>query len=216
MTDSDGYVDLRGRLLDAEVALMQQREAVAELRRELPPQPLDAGYDLAVARERGDEARAGQGIALDELVSEERPLLLYHLMYGKAQTEACPMCAMWIDGWDALAGAIRERADLAVVAAAPAEEVAALAAQRGWDALDFYSAASSSIKADYGSEDDEGHQTPVMTIFDREAGGPVRHRYTGGAHLEGEHWRGIALLRRVCHPHHHPPEGRGDCMPSLG
>jgi predicted dithiol-disulfide oxidoreductase (DUF899 family) len=33
----------------------------------------------------------------------DRPLILYHFMFGKRQVEPCPMCSMWIDGFDAVA-----------------------------------------------------------------------------------------------------------------
>jgi len=38
-------------------------------------------------------------VRLSELFTEpNRPLVIYHLMYGKRQTRPCPMCTAWIDG----------------------------------------------------------------------------------------------------------------------
>ena len=46
-------------------------------------------------------------VRLSELfTSPDRPLIVYHLMYGKAQTAACPMCTMWIDGFNGVAGKV--------------------------------------------------------------------------------------------------------------
>ena len=99
------YTARREALREAEIELMRQRERVAALRRDLPegvavedyvflegPQNLDAG-DAPVTSVRLSELFSGPG----------RSLVIYQLMYGKAQTTPCPMCTMWIDGFNGVA-----------------------------------------------------------------------------------------------------------------
>ncbi|MEL7210266.1 MAG: DUF899 family protein, partial [Actinomycetota bacterium] len=72
----------------------------------------------------------------------------------------------------------------------------------------------STFKRDLGGEDEAGHQTPVITVYALTDEG-VRLTYDGGAHIEGEHWRGVDLLSPVWHLLDLTPDGRGDWMPSL-
>ena len=55
--------------------------------------------------------------------------------------------------------------NIAAVAKAPIERVAAFAAHRGWRNLKLLSAANSSFKRDYHGEDDKGQQVPILTVF---------------------------------------------------
>ena len=56
-------------------------------------------------------------------------------------------------------------ANIAAVAKAPIERVAAFAAHRGWRNLKLLSAAANSFKRDYHGEDEEGQQVPILTVF---------------------------------------------------
>lgn len=59
-----------------------------------------------------------RAVRLSELfTAPDRPLVIYHLMYGKKQTKPCPMCTMWVDGWNGVAHHIAQNVDLAIVAA---------------------------------------------------------------------------------------------------
>lgn len=45
----------------------------------------------------GSDSQVGSA-RLSELFSGPgRPLIVYHFMYGKRNTTACPMCTMWTD-----------------------------------------------------------------------------------------------------------------------
>jgi predicted dithiol-disulfide oxidoreductase (DUF899 family) len=202
----NGYGEARERLREAELALMHQRERVAELRRALPPgPPVD---DYVFTGPEGD-------VRLVELFGDpERPLVLYHFMYGKRQVEPCPMCAMWADGWNAVARHLRQTMDLALVTAAPIDRTEAMAAERGWGDLRWLSAATNTFKADIGGEDEEGHQSPFLSVYRLDRGRP-RLTWSGGANIAGEHWRGLDLLSPVWHLLDLTPGGRGDWMPSL-
>ncbi len=198
------YDDARDELLDAEVELMLQRERVAALRRSLPPGPMVTDYEF--------DSDTGE-VSLRQLFSAPgRPLVLYHFMYGKAQTEPCPSCSMWTDGWNAIAGHLTARIDLAVVTAASVAENQAMVAERGWSNLRWLSAADSFFKADIGGEGDDGSQWPFISVYEQTDEG-IRLTYSGGAHLRDDHWRGIDLLSPVWNFFDLTPKGRGDWMP---
>ena len=201
MTD---YATARQALLDAELNLMQRRESVAAMRRQLPPGPVADDYTFAT--ESGDST-------LDGLVGD-RPLVLYHFMFGDTMAEPCPMCLMWADGWNAVTDHVDQTVDLALVTNATAAENAALAESRRWQDLRWLSAAGTSFKADYGSADSSGAQSPMITVFER-VDNQVRLSYSGAAHISGDHWRGVDLLSPVWHLLDLTRQGRGDFMPRL-
>jgi predicted dithiol-disulfide oxidoreductase (DUF899 family) len=199
----------RAELRSAELELMLQRERVAAMRRDLPLGPNGAGYEF-------DEFVDGatRTIGLADLFSDPaKPLVVYHFMYGKQQTSACPMCSMWMDGWNAVAGHLAENVNFVVASSADASEWAALAESRGWDNVRLVSAAPSNFKLDIGGEDADGYQEPVISVWELVDDQP-RMTYSGGAHIDGDHWRGVDLLSPVWHMLDLTREGRGDWMPS--
>jgi predicted dithiol-disulfide oxidoreductase (DUF899 family) len=216
---SSEYVAAREALRMAELELMRHRESVAELRRGLPPGPvleeytfLEGSLDLA-ADDSHSEARP-----LADLFSDpRRPLIIYHLMYGKAQTEPCPMCTMWIDGFNAIAPHLTQSADLAIVAAAPLDALREHGRRRGWDNLRLLSAGSNTFKLDLGSEDVDGTQHAMVSVFTQERDGSVRHFYSGSPALDDAvPERGIDLLCATWHLLDLTPAGRGDWYAALG
>src|ERR1700761_637761 len=98
--ESAEHLGKREELRLAEIELMRQRERVAELRRHLPPGPVVKDYEFLegpVDLDSGDSPT--RTVHLSELfTATDRPLVIYHLMYGKRQTVPCPMCTAWIDG----------------------------------------------------------------------------------------------------------------------
>jgi predicted dithiol-disulfide oxidoreductase (DUF899 family) len=203
------YATKREELLDAELELMRHRERVAALRRGLPLEPVD---DYVFV-----DAKDGREVRLSELITAPgRSLILYHYMYGKSQAEPCPMCSMWIDGYNAIAHHVRQRADFVVLAAADVDQLRDVASRRGWTNIRLLSAGTSTFKKDFGSEDDNGGQIESVSVFTRADDDTVRHFYTGSAELgPGVRERGIDLLSPVWHLFDLTPEGRGDWYPSL-
>src|SRR5689334_2160568 len=103
--ESPEYRAARTQLQLAEVELMEHRERVAALRRALPPGPVVQDY---VFLEGPADLDAGDApvreVRLSELFTGPgRPLVIYQLMLGKLQTTPCPMCTMWIDGFNGVA-----------------------------------------------------------------------------------------------------------------
>src|SRR6516164_2605070 len=175
------YLAKREELRLAEIDLMRQRERVAELRRHLPPGPVVEDYKFIegpVNLDSGDTPR--RIVRLSKLFTAPgRPLVIYHLMYGKRQTKPCPMCTAWIDGFNGVAHHIAPNVDFAIVAAADLPALRAHARARGWGRLRLLSAGSSTFKYDLGSEDKEGNQDSAISIFTRDNDGTIHHSYTG-------------------------------------
>ncbi len=84
----------------AEIALRDQVERVATLRRQLPLETVLPDYGF---REGPSELGAGDAPIRERRLSQlfDRPdqtLVLMHFMFGGSQLQACPMCTMWADG----------------------------------------------------------------------------------------------------------------------
>jgi len=183
---------------------------VAALRRNLPVDTVVDDYQLI-------DAASGERVRLSQLFSApDRALIVYHFMYGKAQTEPCPLCTMWIDGYNAVVPHLTQNADFAVVAAAEPAAFSAHAASRGWSNLRLLSAGDSTFKYDLGSEEADGTQTEWISVLACGDDGTVRHVYSKGAQMAiDRRERGIDLFSPVWHLLDLTPNGRGDWYPSL-
>ena len=111
---------------------------------------------------------------------------------------------------------LAQKIDFAIVAAADVPTLRAFARTRGWDKLRLVSAAKSSFKYDFGSENREGAQDSTISVFTRDADGLVRHFYTAHPWMSPEiNERGIDLLAPIWHFLDLTPQGRGDWYTSL-
>ncbi len=215
MSQSNDYEKLRAELLEAEIALRDQRERVAELRRRLP---LDQAPATDYVFHEGPEALgAGDApireVRLSELCPADRPLVLVHFMFGKQQQEPCPMCTMWADGYNGVVHHLEQQIEFAVVVAGDVAAFRGYARTRGWDQIRILSSGASTFKRDCGMESEEGAQSPGVSVFARNDDGEIRHFYTGGAMLRDGEFRGMDLLSPVWNFFDLTPEGRGDFMP---
>jgi predicted dithiol-disulfide oxidoreductase (DUF899 family) len=215
---SSAYVDAREKLRLAEIDLMQQREQVAALRRALPPGPVVDDYEFLEGPRSlaaGDTPVARVHLR-DLFTAPDRPLIVYHFMYGKRQTEPCPMCTQWIDGFNGIAPHLAQNADLVIVAAADPPVLRDYARERGWDRLRLLSAGDSTFKYDLGSEDADGAQDSTVSVFVRDADGNVRHAYSAHPRMADDiQQRGIDLLCATWHLLDLTPQGRGEWYSSL-
>ena len=217
-SESDEYLTAREELRLAEVDLMQHRERVASMRRQLPAGPVVPDYKLLGSKSgllSDDDSERTVGLA-DLFTGPDRPLIVYHYMFGKRQTEPCPMCTMWIDGFNGIATHVERNADFVVVAAAEMAVLRNHARRRGWDAIRLVSAGESDFKFDLGSEDADGNQDSRVSVFTRDHDGQVRHTYTGAPPMSDDiDQRGIDLLCPTWHLLDLTPAGRGDWYPSV-
>jgi len=216
--ESPEYLAKREELRLAEIDLLNTRERVAALRRALPKGATIQDYEFLEGPTSLDDGDAPtKTVRLSELFTTlDRALVIYHFMYGKKQTTACPMCTAWIDGYNGVAPHIAQNVDFAIVAAADPATLRAHARNRGWDKLRLLSAGDSTFKYDLGSEDHEGHQDSTISVFTRDSDGTLRHFYSGHPRLaEDIKERGIDELIPVWNMLDLTPQGRGKWYASL-
>jgi predicted dithiol-disulfide oxidoreductase (DUF899 family) len=216
--ESPEYLAKREELRLAEIDLLNTRERVAALRRELPKGATIQDYEFVEGPTSLDDGDAPtKTVRLSELfTAPNRSLVIYHFMFGKKQTTACPMCTAWIDGYNGVAHHLAQNVDLAIVAAADPSTLRAHARERGWDKLRLLSAGESTFKYDLGSEDGEGGQDSTISVFTRDNDGTLRHIYSGHPWLgEDIKERGIDELIPVWNMLDLTPQGRGKFYASL-
>lgn len=212
------YLQKREALRRAEMEMFRNIEKVAALRRALP-----AGADVAdyVFQEGPRDLSAGDAPIANARLSElftapGRALIVYHFMFGKRNTTACPMCTMWIDSFNGVAAHAAQNVDLAIVAAADPAALRGYARTRGWHNLRLLSAGGNTFKYDFRSENAEGNQDSAVSVFTRGADGTLRHFYTTHPWLDDDmNERGIDLLVPVYNMLDLTPQGRGDWYASL-
>jgi predicted dithiol-disulfide oxidoreductase (DUF899 family) len=210
--ESDGYRQARDRLLESEIALRRQIEAVAAQRRALPPGGVVPGDYVF---EEGEDARA---VRLSELFGDKKSLILYSFMYGPRMERPCPSCTSILDGLDGQAPHILQRAALAIVARSPITRIRAAAAERGWRRLRLISSANNSYHRDYHGEAADGDQLPILNVFTREDG-TIRHRYATELMFAprdpGQDPRHVDAIWPLWAAFDVTPEGRGDFQAKL-
>jgi predicted dithiol-disulfide oxidoreductase (DUF899 family) len=212
LNESEEYLAKRDELRVAELELMRQRERVAELRRQLPKGAAVYDYEFleGPADLNGGDAPVRK-VLLSELFSKPgRALVIYQFMFGKKQIKPCPMCTLFIDGWNGVAHHLAQNVDVAIVAAADLPALRAHARTRGWNKLRLLSCGENTFKYDLRSEDREGNQDSTVSVFTRDDTGTLRHFYTAHPAFSNEvKERGLDLLCPVYNLLDLTPEGRG-------
>jgi len=212
------YLAAREELRLAEIELMRQRERVAELRRELPKGATVQDYEFLEGPASLDDGDASvTKVRLSDLfTAPDRSLVIYHLMFGKKQSEPCPMCTAWLDAFNGVAHHLAQNVDFAIVAAADLPALRAFGRDRDWNRLRLLSAGESTFKYDLGSEDREGNQDSMISVFTRDADGTLRHFYSGHPWLADDiKERGIDELNPIWNVMDLTPQGRGTFYTSL-
>lgn len=184
------YRAARDALLEREVALRREMEAVAAALRALPPGgavPEDYEFDCIT----GDGAPAR--VRLSELFRGGDTLMVYHYMFPRHAEDPrpdpatgtaaslplrqgpCPSCTALIDMWDGVMPHFEGLGgNLVIVARAPIEQVAGFARDRGWKHTRLLSASRNSFRRDYGGDGPDGQPVPIMTVFRRWPDGIIR------------------------------------------
>jgi predicted dithiol-disulfide oxidoreductase (DUF899 family) len=210
--ESVEYRRARDRLLEAEIALRRQIEAVAAQRRALPPGgevPEDYVF------EEGEDAHP---VRMSQLFAGKPTLIAYSFMYGPKVDHACPNCTSILDALDGEAQHVTQRVGLVVIAKSPIARIRAHARQRGWRSLRLLSSAANSYNADYHGENAQGGQTSALNVFTLK-NGVVRHSF--GAELHngpsdpGQDPRHVDSIWPLWSLLDFTPEGRGDFRPKL-
>jgi predicted dithiol-disulfide oxidoreductase (DUF899 family) len=223
--ESAEYRAARNALLDAEMELRRQLEAVAAQRRALPP-----GGEVTedYVFERIGANLMPEKVRLSELFGDYPSVLLYSFMYGPDRERPCPGCTHMLDSWDGAMRHVPQRLPVYIVAKSPIARLEAWAKARGWDRLVFLSTSGNSYDADYfgdtskhteamrkerGYEDGKNWDEPMFNVF-RKDGGAVRHFW--GSEIVyapeelGQHHRAGDLVDPVWAFFDMTPEGRGE------
>lgn len=187
--ESAEYRAARDRLLQQEIELRRQMEAVAAARRALPPG--GAIPEDYVFQERGANGQP-TNIRISELFAPGKDsLAIYTFMFprypddkrtGPSSEELrqlplekapCPSCTGLLDQMDAAMRHAGELVNFVAAAEAPVEQLTAFANERGWRTLRLLSTAGNSYKKDYNA-DYEGHAMPMLNVFHKD-GQTIRH-----------------------------------------
>jgi predicted dithiol-disulfide oxidoreductase (DUF899 family) len=210
--ESAEYRAARERLLQSEIALRRQTEAVAAERRALPPGgvvPQDYVFH---------EGAEGRAVKLSELFGDKAVLLLYSYMYGPAMARPCPSCTSMLDGLDGQVEALSQKVAVAVAAQSPIARIREFAAERGWRRMRLVSADGTTYQRDYKGEDETGGQWPILNVFEKQDG-VIRHVWASELAFaprdEGQDPRHIDMVWPLWNFLDLSPEGRGDFRPSL-
>ena len=214
--ESADYRRLRNELLAAETALKDQRERVAELRRQLPPGGLvetDYVFREGPADLDDNAPESFFETRLSQLFTEGRDsLIVDHVMFEPKAERACPMCSLWTDGFNGVAPHLSDRVAFVTVAKAEIGKLRRWAKQRSWDRVRLLSSHHNSFNRDFNIEQN-GQQLPALSVFTRDAEGRIHHRYTTEGSLVFDHHRAMDLYSPVWNLFDLLPEGRGDWMP---
>lgn len=119
---------------------------------------------------------------------------------------------MWIDGLDAIAPHLEQRANFAVATRAPVEKLQAWAKQRGWRRARLLSDVGPDFARDIGAEDGNGDPIETVAVFTKD-GDTIRNTYVSHAYTFGQ-VRGIDLLSPVWQAFDLMPSGRDDWNPT--
>jgi predicted dithiol-disulfide oxidoreductase (DUF899 family) len=188
--ESAEYRAARDRLLQREIELRREMEAVAAERRKLPPGgvvPEDYAFQGA-----GPDG-APSDVRLSELFAPDMDsLVIYSFMFPRTYrgdrpgpTEGktallpleegpCPSCVALLDQLDGAAVHAGLGLNLAVVAKAPIDRVLTFGEERGWRWLRLLSSAGNTYNRDYLAESPDGSQMPILNVFHRD-GEVIRH-----------------------------------------
>ena len=228
--ESAEYRAARDRLLEREIELRRNMEAVAAARRDLPP-----GGELPedyVFQGEGPEGEVVD-VRFSELFAPGRDsLAIYSFMFPRDPRDdrpgpvreketaelslhdgPCPSCVSLLDQLDGAMEHATQKLNFAVVAKAPVDRVLTFARERGWRRLRLLSSAGNSYNRDYLAETPEGAQRPMLNVFHRD-GETIRHFW--GSELFYAPWdpgqdpRHVGTIEPVWNLFDLTPEGRPD------
>jgi predicted dithiol-disulfide oxidoreductase (DUF899 family) len=223
------YRTARDRLLEREIELRRAMEDVAALRRRLPlGGRIPEDYVFQGVRPDGT---AGE-VRLSELFGDRRSLAIYCFMFPRDPSDRrpgavegrtaklalaespCPSCTALLDQLDGTVEHVSQHMSLAVVAKAPLDRLLDFARERGWRRLRLLSRATCRFGRDYFGEDRDGVSLPMLTVFQRDDDGAIRHFWSSElffAPIEpGQDPRHVGTIEPVWNLFDLTREGRGE------
>ena len=228
--ESGEYRVARNALLDEEMELRAQIEAVAAKRRALP---LGGAVPEDYLFERIGKNSMPEKVRMSELFGPSNTIILYSFMYGPERALPCPGCTHLLDGLDGAARHVGQRAAMYIVAKSPIARLAAWAHERGWNHLLLLSTAGNSYDADYFGDtsklpkgmrtqhrvpDNENWDETIFNVFKR-SDGAIRHCWGSemayAPSAPNQHHRAGDLVDPLWGLLDMTPEGRGDFFPNV-
>ena len=228
--ESTAYRAARAALLDDEIALRRQIEAVAAKRRALPhggTVPEDYAFERIGAFQRPEPVK------LSNLFGDKPSIILYSFMFGSERDNPCPGCTHLLDAIDGSARHVGQRAPLYIVAKSPIARLEAWAKERRWPHLVFLSDVDGRYSADYygdtsrltdakraerGMTPGEDWDETIFNVFRKDAEA-IRHVWASELAFApedpGQHHRAGDLVDPLWGLLDMTPEGRGTFFPSL-
>ena len=208
--ESDAYRARRDELLEFEVDLRAQSEAVAAKRRELP---LGGRLAQDYHFERWEDGEVRE-VPFAELFGSHPSLLLYTMMFGPDWDAACPSCTSIVDGLDATWYSVESTCAIAVVAAAGAQQLHEWARRRGWT-IPLVSGLGTSYLLDYaGFEATDPAMVSIMNVFRKTPEG-IFHSWGSellSRPMENGHPRHVDTIWTMWNLLDMTREGRGDAI----
>jgi predicted dithiol-disulfide oxidoreductase (DUF899 family) len=208
------YRQARNKLLEAELELRKNLEAVATLRRQLPlGGVVPEDYPFIEGASDLNDSQTKREVRLSSLFAPGKDTLaIYSYMFGPSMNEPCSSCTAVLDGLNATAPHATQRINLAVVAKSPVERIRAFAKTRSWNHLRLLSSHGNTYNRDYHGETAQGDQIPSLNVFVRRNGG-IHHFYhtellfaPPEAGMDGRH---VDLIWPLWNLFDYTPEGRG-------
>ncbi|MEZ4887909.1 MAG: DUF899 family protein [Chitinophagales bacterium] len=149
---------LQERIHELEKEIMDKKQALAKLRKDLIPQEIK-DYTLI--------DKDGKEVQLSELFGDSNEMLLVFNM-GKT----CRWCTLWADGYNGISQHLQSRAAFIVVSPDPPEVQQEFADTREWD-FPMLSYQGSDIGKDLGYQTEDGYYMPGVISLSKSKEGKI-------------------------------------------
>jgi predicted dithiol-disulfide oxidoreductase (DUF899 family) len=209
----EAWLEARKRLLAREKEFTHERERLSEQRRALPWERVDKRYTF--------EGPSGVR-SLPELFEGKSQLIVYHFMFGPAESQQpCRGCSFWADNFNGIGAHLKARdVSMVAVSRAPLPRLQSFARRMGWTfpwlsaqgdefthdfGVSFTEAEVASDRPlyNYGTIKAPGSDMPGISVFYRDSAGDVFHTYSCYA-------RGLDMLNNAYHYLDLAPRGRDE------
>lgn len=187
--ESEEYRSVRNQLLEAEIALKDQTERVAALRRQLPAGPLvetDYVFREGPSDIRDESPANFRDVRLSELFAPGKDsLIVDHMMWGPNDKLPCPMCNMWADGYSGSAPHVSDKVNFVLVSKVEIGRLSEWVRRRVRDKIRLLSSHDNTFHRDFLVEDEKGQRPAALPtansfhVYNRtvaRARAPSRHR----------------------------------------
>lgn len=208
------WLAARVELLEREKELTRRSDKLARERRELPWVPVEEPYSFET-----DEGTK----TLAELFEGRSQLLVFHLMFGPDDEEACPGCSFMADHVDGAVVHLNHRdVTFVAVSRAPLEKLSAYKRRMGWS-LPWVSAFGTDFNIDFAVFTEEERRTGTgfnfgssrradLNVLEEELHGLSAFALEDGVvyHSYSCYDRGTDVLHGTWQLLDRAPKGRGD------